>query len=45
VLLEAIRRHPFDAILLALNAADPHHLSFEKELLPLASRRRWRSSA
>ena len=36
VLLEAIRRHPFDAILLALNAADPHHLSFEKELLPLA---------
>jgi aryl-alcohol dehydrogenase-like predicted oxidoreductase len=36
VLLEAIRRHPFDAILLALNAADPHHLSFERELLPTA---------
>jgi aryl-alcohol dehydrogenase-like predicted oxidoreductase len=36
VLLEAIRRHPFDSILLALNAADPHHLSFRQELLPLA---------
>lgn len=36
VLLEAIRRFRFDAILLALNAADPFHLSFKKELLPLA---------
>jgi hypothetical protein len=36
VLLEAIRRHPFDSILLALNAADPHHLSFRQELLPTA---------
>lgn len=36
VLIEAIRRHRFDTILLALNAADPHHLSFSKELLPLA---------
>ncbi len=36
VLLEAIRRFRFDTILLALNAADPHHLSFSKELLPLA---------
>jgi len=36
VLLEAIRRHQFDSILLALNAADPHHLSFRQELLPLA---------
>jgi predicted aldo/keto reductase-like oxidoreductase len=36
VLLEAIRRFPFDTILMALNAADPHHLSFQKELLPLA---------
>ena len=36
VLLEVIRRFPFDTILMALNAADPHHLSFEKELLPLA---------
>src|ERR1035437_3350751 len=36
VLLEAIRRFPFDTILMALNAADPHHMSFQKELLPLA---------
>ena len=36
VLLEAIRRFPFDTILMALNAADPHHKSFQKELLPLA---------
>lgn len=39
VLIEAIRRFPFDAVLLALNAADPHHLSFKKELLPLAVER------
>lgn len=36
VLIEAMRRFPFDAVLLALNAADPHHLSFKKDLLPLA---------
>ena len=36
VLIEAIPRFPFDTVLMALNAADPHHLSFEKELLPLA---------
>ncbi|MBI2214675.1 MAG: aldo/keto reductase [Acidobacteria bacterium] len=36
VLLEVIRRHRFDTILLALNAADAHHLSFSKALLPLA---------
>jgi aryl-alcohol dehydrogenase-like predicted oxidoreductase len=36
VLMEAIRRFEFDTILLALNAADPHHLSFKAELLPLA---------
>jgi hypothetical protein len=36
VLIEAISRFPFDTILLALNAADPHHLSFEEKLLPLA---------
>ncbi len=35
-LLEAIRRFPFDAILLALNAADRHHLPFGEKLLPLA---------
>jgi len=36
VLMEALRRFPFDTILLALNAADPHHLSFATELLPMA---------
>lgn len=36
VLIEAIRRFPFDTLLLALNAADPHHLSFKEKLLPLA---------
>lgn len=36
VLIEAVRRFPFDAILLAVNAADPHHLSFQRDLLPLA---------
>ena len=35
-LMEAIRRHPFDTILMALNAADPHHFSFMEQLLPLA---------
>jgi len=35
-LMEAIRRYPFDAILMALNAADKHHYSFSQQLLPLA---------
>lgn len=36
VLAEAIRRFPFDCVLMAINAADPHHLPFKKDLLPLA---------
>ncbi len=36
VLAEAIRRFPFDCVLMAFNAADPHHLPFKKDLLPLA---------
>ncbi len=40
VLIEAIRRFPFDAVLMALNAADRHHLSFAERLLPLAVERR-----
>jgi aryl-alcohol dehydrogenase-like predicted oxidoreductase len=36
VLLEAIKRYPFDAILMALNAADIHYLSFKNYLLPEA---------
>jgi hypothetical protein len=35
-LMEGIHRHPFDAILMAMNAADPHHYSFNDALLPLA---------
>src|ERR1700691_2443129 len=35
-LMEAIHRHPFDTILMAVNAADPHHYSFSEQLLPLA---------
>jgi uncharacterized protein len=35
-LVEAINRHPFDCILMALNAADPHHFTFQEQLLPLA---------
>lgn len=35
-LIEAIHRHAFDTILMAVNAADPHHYSFSEQLLPLA---------
>ena len=35
-LIECIKRHPFDTILMAINAADPHHYSFNEALLPLA---------
>src|SRR5499427_9192586 len=35
-LMECIRRHDFDCILMAVNAADPHHYSFNDQLLPLA---------
>jgi len=38
-LMEGIKRYPFDAILMAMNAADPHHYSFNQELLPLAVER------
>jgi predicted aldo/keto reductase-like oxidoreductase len=38
VLKNAIQNYPFDAILLALNAADPHYLSFKKYLLPEAQK-------
>jgi len=39
-LAEAIRRHPFDTILMAVNAADRHHFSFMDTLLPLAVEKR-----
>ena len=35
-LIEAIHRYSFDTILMAVNAADPHHFSFSEQLLPLA---------
>jgi hypothetical protein len=35
-LMECIRRYPFDNILMALNAADPHQHAFTEQLLPLA---------
>ncbi len=35
-LIDAINRHPFDTILMALNAADSHIHSFQELLLPLA---------
>jgi aryl-alcohol dehydrogenase-like predicted oxidoreductase len=35
-LMECIHRHPFDTVLMAMNAADPHHYSFNEALLPLA---------
>lgn len=40
VLMEAMRRFEFDQILMAFNAADPHHLSFTAKLLPLAIEKR-----
>ncbi len=36
VLIECLKRYPFDQILMAVNAADPHHLSFQEKLLPMA---------
>lgn len=38
VLLDAINRFPFDLILLAVNAADVHYLSFKNYLLPEVQR-------
>ena len=35
-LMDTINRHPFDAILMAMNAADTHIHSFTEKLLPLA---------
>jgi aryl-alcohol dehydrogenase-like predicted oxidoreductase len=39
VLLEGMRRFAFDSILLALNAADVHYLSFKNYLLPEVQKR------
>ena len=39
VLLDAIKRYPFDQLLLAVNAADIHYLSFKNYLLPEAQKK------
>jgi hypothetical protein len=39
VLMAAIERFPFDTVLMAVNAADRHHLSFAEGLIPLAVER------
>jgi len=39
VLMEMIRRFPFDTVLMALNAADRHQRAFAPELLPMAVER------
>ena len=39
-LTEGLRRFDFDCILMALNAADPHHLPFQHELLKTATDKR-----
>ena len=36
ILAEFLNRFDFDTILMAVNAADPHYLSFKKYLLPVA---------
>jgi aryl-alcohol dehydrogenase-like predicted oxidoreductase len=36
LLMQCLNRFPFDQILMAVNAADKHHLSFAEKLLPLA---------
>jgi aryl-alcohol dehydrogenase-like predicted oxidoreductase len=36
ILAQALNQYDFDTILMAVNAADPHYLSFRKYLLPLA---------
>jgi len=38
ILMNAIKNYPFSAILMALNAADPHYLSFKRYLLPEAQK-------
>ncbi len=40
VLKRAIQRYDFDTLLMALNAADRHHLSFMDNLLPVAVEKR-----
>ncbi len=39
VLMNAIKNYPFDSILMAINAADVHYLSFKNYLLPEAQKR------
>ena len=43
-LIEAIHRYPFDTILMAINAADPHHYSFSEHCCRWPSKNKWASS-
>lgn len=36
VLMQCLEKYPFDQILMAVNAADPHQRSFQEKLLPMA---------
>ena len=40
VLIEAVNRFPFDTILMAINAADRHYLSFIEHLLPVVQEKK-----
>ena len=40
-LIEALHRHPFDTILMAVNAADPHHYSSRSNCCRWPWRSRW----
>jgi len=39
ILVQALERYDFDTILMALNAADVHYLSFKNYLLPIAQKK------
>jgi aryl-alcohol dehydrogenase-like predicted oxidoreductase len=39
VFTDALKRHPFDSVLIPINCIDPHHRSFEASVLPFALKR------
>jgi predicted aldo/keto reductase-like oxidoreductase len=39
ILVQALERYDFDTILMAINAADPHYLSFKEHLLSVAQKK------
>ena len=40
VFVAALKRHPFDTLLIPLSCIDPHHLSFEEHALPVAKEKK-----